>query len=257
MKKVLIILLTIVSNILYSQEFKGIEISKERKNQLLSVFEIPIQVKDGMMTLEEYNEYYVLIYLNNDTFIDLIFEGPSGGESNVVSIFLNSGQKFRLIKSELGRIKKINKSFPDSPVEILFNEYGCCDDPINFYQTWNLVNNEIIESEKYYFLDETKMPEDLGFQLIFKVKNSPYFLRATPEIINEKFHYHYEKGNIIAEFSEGDIGYVLNSTIDKTGRTWYFVAMNKPRKKGFHNYSVFWNQKWLGWMSSRFVEIID
>jgi len=257
MKGLFILLLLFTVQISFSQNIKGIEISEERKEKLLSVIKTPLFVEESLMTIEEYNDFYIPIYLNNDTLVDFIFIGPSGAESNTVNIFLNKGQNFHLIKSELGNIKKIEKSFPDSPVEFLFNQYGCCDDPINYFQIWTMNNERIEESEKYYFLEKTMIPENFGFQFAIKVKNTPYYLRATPEIINENFSDYYEKGNIISEFSEGDIGFVLDSTSDRTGRVWYFVAMKKPQEKRFHNYSIYWDQNWLGWISGRFVEIIN
>ena len=97
----------------------------------------------------------------------------------------------------------------------------------------------------------------MNYRYKIEVLNSPYYLRATPEIINDEFHYHYEKGNIIAEFSKGDTGYALDQRTDNTGRVWYFVIMNPPQGNGFHNYDIDRHEKWLGWMSSRFLDRND
>ena len=251
------ILLALAINNSFCQNLDSILIDQNLKYELLGDIEPIWLVKEGNMKIEEFYDFFKPVYLNNDTLVDFIYEGPSGAESFEVQIFLNHNNTLNLIKSELGSIWKIEKRFPDSPAEIHFIQYGCCDDPHNYYQLWTLINNKIIEGEKYHFLNETKMPDELNYRFSIRIINTPYKLRATPEIIDSVFHYHYEKGNLIAEFTSGDIGHVLGSKRDEAGLQWYFVAMDRPLQKGYHNYEIYRDEKWMGWISGRYVKIIN
>lgn len=255
--RIITIVFILAVNNSFCQKLDSVLIDKNVKNELLGSIE-PIEwVTEGKMDFEEYYSFFSPIYLNSDTLVDFIYEGPSGAESYEVQIFLNKNNTLELIKSELGSIQKIEKTFPDSPAEIHFVQYGCCDDPHNYYQLWTLINNKIIEGEKYHFLNETEIPDEFNYRFSIRVNNTPYKLRATPEIIDRSFHYHYEKGNLIAEFTFGDIGHVLISKKDETGRLWYFVVMEKPIKEGYHNYEIYRNEKWMGWMSGRYTKTIN
>jgi hypothetical protein len=258
--KIIFIVISIqllICHYLLSQISDSISIDKNLRDKLLKTINKTELVEEGKMPIDEFYNYFKPVYLNNDTLVDFIYFGPSAGESNEVSIYLNFDNSLKIIKNELGKIDHINKPFPDSPVEFHFIQYGCCDDPHNYYQIWTLINDKIIEGVKYHFLEKTVIPKNFRFLFSIKVNNSPNTLRATPEIIDEKFDHNYNKGNIIAEFSKGDIGYVLDSTFDITGRLWYFVVMEKPKKMGYHNYEKYRNEKWMGWMSGRSVDIIN
>jgi len=256
MKQVFFIIFILNSfNQAFSQGIDSVQIDYLTKIDLINSIEYTPLLDDGMISKEEYISFFYPIYLNADTLVDLIYVGPSGAESFQTQIFLNQENSLVLIKEELGKIERINKPFPDSPAEIHFIQYGCCDDPHNYYQIWTLTGNNISCGDKYHFLEKTKFPSELSHHFGIRLLNTPYMLRCTPEIINTDYSYHYEKGNIIAEYSSGDIGQVLAIEEDNTGRIWYFVAMNKPIGKGFHNYSIYRDEKWLGWISSRYVEI--
>lgn len=236
-------------------------ISRDYLKELVFATDTPMYLQEFPMNEEEYLDHFHPIHINQDDEIDLIFNGPSGGESYAVEIYLNRGSKLELIVSELGGIHNVTRKFPDAPLSLDYIQYGCCDDPINFYQQWTILPNNpttVIRSSSYYFLDKTEFPETWNSKLKFKVTNSPYTLRATPEIINDKpLSYHYEQGNKLAEYSDGDIGYALSSRTDETGRVWWFVAMNPPEKSGYSVYDIRRNEKWLGWMSSNYVEKIE
>ena len=235
-------------------------ISQDYLKELVFATDTPMYLKEFPMDIDEYLSHYHPVHINLDDDIDLIFNGPSGGESFSVEIYLNNGGKLELIESEIGVISNVTRKFPDAPLSIDFLQYGCCDDPINFYQQWTILASNpghVIKSSSYYFLEGTEFPEVWDRMTKFRVINSPYTLRATPEIINEKpFTYHFENGNILAEYSEGDTGYAISSKTDETGRVWWFVALNPPKKAGFSVYKIKRNEKWLGWMSSRYVEKI-
>lgn len=254
----IIIILLCISTI-KAQTIKQIPLNQELKIELIRTLEPNPLITTNHLSEEEYFSFFFPVYLNSDTLVDLIYVGPdpSLGEGNRTEIYINAYGSLIKKKQALGTIIRIEKVFPDSPAIIHFIQYGCCDDPHNSYQIWTCLKDEIISTEKYHFLEETNLPDTLSHSFSIRVLNTPYMLRATPEIINSDFHYHYERGNIVVEFSRGDVDHVLSSEKDSTGRIWYFVIMNRPRNKGFHNYSYYWNQKWMGWISSRYVEIIN
>lgn len=250
------ILVSLFAHSSYSQ-IDSVVVDKNHKKSLLESVTPIWMVDEGRMTLDQYYGYFKPVYLNNDTLVDFIYHGPSGGEGFLVSIYLNTNGTLKELKSETGAISKIYKPVPDSPAVIHFTQSGCCDDPHNYLQIWTLTGNKIFESDKYHFLEKTEIPENLNFKFSIKIKNTPYYLRATPSIVNDNLNHNYKKGNIIAEFSAGDIGHVLASRTDNTGRLWYFVIMESPKNDGFHNYDIYRHERWLGWLSSRYVDIIN
>jgi len=253
----IIILFVIVQTTALSQAYDSISVDPELKRVLIDNLGKSWMEDIIPFERDEHYNFFAPIYLNNDTLVDFVYYDPSGGEPFMTTIYLNTGNKLEQVKSGIGSIYRYDKPFLESPSLIHFVEWGCCDDPHNIYQLWTLNNDLISESDQYHFLEETQLPKDMRYSFSISVQNTPYTLRATPEIINENFHYHYDKGNIIAEFSKGDIGHVLSTKTDSTGRVWYFVIMEKPSKVGYHNYKIYKDEKWMGWMSSRFVEIIN
>ena len=106
-----------------------------------------------------------------------------------------------------------------------------------------------------------EFPKNLTLNVKFKVVNDKYTLRATPEIKNEfPISDYYEKGNLICELTKGDIGYAIASKTDETGRIWWFCIVESNIEKDdtfYHIRKNHSNEKWFGWISSRFVETIN
>ncbi|MEQ8473454.1 MAG: hypothetical protein RIC35_19815 [Marinoscillum sp.] len=248
--------------LIYSQETKWsieTEVDSIMVNELISTLGTRDFVEYSPDRLKEYLSYFHPVHLNSDNHIDFIYSGFVGAESNGIEIYVNKNGSLKLIEEELGVIRTITRRFPDSPITMEFIQYGCCDDPGNYWQQWTIAPKNgdvtIIKTDKYYFMNETLFPEEFNSMVKFKVLNTPYKLRATPEIISgDAFHYHYEQGNLISDYSEGDTGYALASSTDYTGRVWWFVAMDRPQNVGYHVYVNKSWEKWLGWMSSRYLE---
>ena len=236
-----------------------VQMNNNTKQKIILGDEIPPMVKDKYITLEKYLSSFHPMYLNDDTLIDFIYKGPAGAESDLVEILMNRGDKLENIFSKLGNVNNIIRTIPEAPSIIFYEQYGCCDDPLNYCQQLTLIPGpegiEIKYSDKIYYYEETEFPETFTQNILFKVKNTPYKLRATPEIIDAKnFSSHFEQGNIIGEFGADDIGYALAGKTDKTGRVWWFVIMDKTKHSELYLISKERNEKWCGWMSSRFLE---
>lgn len=240
--------------------WKGIqiELSNAEKANLLGEFE---KIWKDRMEADEYYSQFFPLHINTDTLVDFIYKGQYAGEGTEVDILINTGDDFESIKKELGGILNIFRLGPNSGYIIHFLQYGCCDDPQNKIETWILAENQnnmsITTTQKVFYLDETEIPDCFDINLKFEVLNSPYTLRATPKIINEPEVIHnYDRGNIVAEFGEGDTGTALATRTDEIGRVWWFVVMDKPKHLDlFHNYGYHRNEQWSGWMSSRLVQI--
>jgi hypothetical protein len=253
------ILLGIITCVFIHHSFSQSQdsIDKALKYNLIKSIE-PVWLVSGENTsIVEYQNFFKPIYLNSDTLVDMIYYGPSGSEDFETQIYLNRGKTLHLIKRDLGSIKCINKPYLESPAEILFSPIDLEDDRHKYFQKWTLFYDEIEEGDKYRFLSETEIPDYLSYKFSIKIMSSNYALRATPEIIKENFHDQFERGNIIAEYTDGDIGHVLSSKKDATGRTWYFVIMERPIISGYHSSEMYADQKWLGWISGRYVQIIN
>ena len=226
------------------------------KQQLVFAYRNPSMVISN--SVEDYVDWYHPVYLNQDTLVDFIYEGYLGGESLFVEFLENRNSRLVPVHKAQGRILNIIRGTLSSGMLVFFEQYGCCDDLHNYIQQWTLVTNDqsirIYESEKTHYLNQTEIPECFDLSIKFEVLNTPYSLRATPEIVNGEFDYDYNKGNIIAEFGKGDFGIAYAQKEDDTGRVWWFVIM-KPTKyqNNFHNYPTYKNGNWAGWMSSRYL----
>jgi hypothetical protein len=276
-KKILLILLVINSQIIFqgfSQvfneefEWKSVETqidSKLKEKLVLETGFMKMYFEDMSQGNDIYLEYFHPIYINSDTLVDFIYSGPSGGEPTKIAFFINENGKLVEKYSSYGGLEIKRKNIPSSTMIFGNFNYGCCDEPLGDYREITIVSTktgqQFIESEKVYFYDDIKFPEKITLNQWFKVKNDKYTLRATPEIINDgHFSYYLERGNIICELTVGDIGYAIASKTDETGRVWWFCIVENNIAKGdsfYHIRKEHSNDKWFGWISSRYVEPIN
>ncbi|MEQ8245623.1 hypothetical protein [Fulvivirga sp.] len=275
LRQIAFLLLSLTSGEFYGQCFNPfkasndiwgsveLDMSDAQKQSIIDEFGQPDQVKSGMLKPESYLKSIHPIYIDSDTLVDFIYHGWSGGESEFVDIMLNKGNKLESIHSEMGKILNVSRLGLSSGLNIQFLQYGCCDDPNNYIETWVVSENSDFTSavvmDRTHYLQGTEIPDCFDTSFKFKVLNTPYTLRATPEINNEENAIHnFEKGNIIAEYGVGDIGTALASRTDETGRIWWFVIMETPlRNDLFHNYKYYRSKRWVGWISSRYLAKIN
>lgn len=204
---------------------------------------------------------YHFLHLNSDELVDAIYSGPSVNEGNSFTLFINNGDSLTKFIGRQGTLVSINQTYPNSLIELTAVRYGCCDEPSNeLYQAhYDPSKQNFIDSEGSYFIDDTEFPAQFEFRKLFRVTNESYHLRGTPEILNgEPEDYFFEKGNILATYNAGDTGVALTQKEDETGRIWWFVLMNPKQRYEYHIDEHFSkNNSWFGWMSSRFVEVIE
>lgn len=97
----------------------------------------------------------------------------------------------------------------------------------------------------------------------FVVRNDKYKLREQP-VIDDK-HDEQESdfegmpiyGNALAEFGKGSKGEAIAEKPDETGRVWWFVIMDGDAKVEYDRFYGDQKASKAGWMSSRFLEVLN
>jgi hypothetical protein len=122
--------------------------------------------------------------------------------------------------------------------------------PINKMQ---YINNSVEKYPSRYFERPIK----------FEVLNNKYNIRFSPVIDNttEVGYCGMEiTGNSLGKLKSGSVGYALAESVDSTGRVWWFVAIDPTSEiyeSIYYNDTIIPNTYKLGWISSRFVKMIE
>jgi hypothetical protein len=212
---------------------------------------------------------------NGDGLDDIIFNGHNGGsEAEYIIIFINTGNSFVKIFTEYQKIHKI--VFENGKVNRLYiQDDGCCCEYIRINKIFSvdysskLPKINAISQMQYLNNSVEKFPNSYFDKPIkFEVSNNKYNIRFSP-VIDDTTEVYYcgepENGNSLGKIKSGSIGYALAEQVDTTGRIWWYVAMS-PNSKIYesvyyndevHYYYPLNNTYKLGWISSRFVKIID
>lgn len=277
MKKVLLLLITLLPAPLFGQsfilenDFLWSRHEKQIPNQ--EKWEQVKQVKEEVISAEDYVSFYEsnlqrlldsfhFIDLDQDGMLDLIFEGFLGAESTFIFAFQNTANGYQKVFTAVGRVHKFITTDPLLPFTIVIDNYACCANVTNYYRIYT--PNAAVGLLKYHeiatigYINDLAKPIALRKDPIpFKVKNNRYLLRNAP-LLDDLEEYHEDPdfpGNRIAAFDEGATGIALAEQTDETGRVWWFVLMDS---KNIPLHSLFYNKKpglsILGWMSSRYLE---
>ena len=205
-----------------------------------------------------------VVDFNGDGLNDIIFNGYLGGEAEYIIIFINTGQSFTKIFTEIQTFHKV--VFENGKVQKMYiQDGGCCceylltnkifsvdyssDFPkINLISQMQYLNNSVEEYPSSYFEKPIK----------FEVLNDKYNIRFSP-VIDDTTQVWYcgepQNGNSLGKIKSGSIGYALAEKVDSTGRIWWFVALHP--NSGIYE-PIYYNDEdyKLGWISSRFVKEI-
>ncbi len=209
--------------------------------------------------------YTRAVDINNDGLQDVIYNGPSGGEPNIVYFFIQTNSGFEQVFDVMQQIKKV--AWDGGLLSKVYtSDHGCCaafhlinsifdvkyngQTPIfiKIFQTIE-VNNELTKPKNYF-------PKPIEF----KVNNEGYKLRLTP-LINDTTEYHWLEitGNTIATLKHGTKGTALASQADDTGRVWWYVAIDLDEnvQNCILPNTDYFPTKVIGWISSRYVTKIE
>ncbi len=191
--------------------------------------------------------------LNTDGKVDMIVY-YFNGVGNTLSIYENTGKNLIPQFRKNGELIKMNDIL-GATIEIHLISYHTSGYPlIATYSNLRFQRNKPlnpIEISTVVFGDHNDLPSNFNKRIVISIGNTRYHLRSSPNI---------ERDNIIADFTSGDKGIVLSSETDETGREWFFCLMlnNIVKDISFYPHSDHYeisDQMYLGWLSSRYVEI--
>jgi hypothetical protein len=233
-----------------------IEINETEKTRLINILKPHF---DYFLESEYYRDVFNskihFVDINNDKKIDIIFNGWSGGEPDIIRFFIQSENEFEKWFEVLQNPLEI-KIIDNRIKEIIAINNGCCDAyqvTISKYQVTDKLN--IISQTSY--INWTIMDGIDIKPTEFEIINEKYFVRDSPKIDNETINERFEsKGNIIGELIKGQKGIAYKFKTDSTGRKWWLVETEPLDSLGN---SLFYNEnkiktKYIGWISSRFVK---
>jgi len=217
-----------------------------------------------LQDLDTYLDNFYLIDLDNDNDLDLVYHGWSGAESNCIRFFINKNGEYVNSAFVWGDLIAVTEKESKNFV-MHVNLPSCCGN----FETRNYKIKTIVRKDSLQLKllevkihhDFTKAPEKLFDSPIeFKVTNDPYHLRVTPEIdsINQFFPGERPFGNFYLTYRTGDIGKALGKHTDNTGRVWWYVEMEaNKRYSRIEDNDMIVYPKFIGWMSSRYLEKIE
>ncbi|WP_340153375.1 hypothetical protein [uncultured Marivirga sp.] len=207
-------------------------------------------------------DYTRAVDLNNDGLQDVVFDGPSGGEPNIVYFFIQTNSGFEQVFEVMQGISKV--TWKDELLsQVITSDWGCCAS-IHLTHTIYNVNydnqNRPVFTKAFQSIevrDElTKPKEYLSDPIRFTVNNQGYKLRLEPAI-NDTTEYHWLDitGNTFANLKAGTVGTALAEQTDETGRIWWYVAINFDTnvQNCILNTTDEFPTKVISWISSRYV----
>jgi hypothetical protein len=217
---------------------------------------------------QEFKSSFRFVHLNNDKLPDVIYKGPSGGEGDMVQIFIHRGWRMEKVFVDMQSITQLEFTNRQLSGVVIYDP-GCCAETVTterHFQVdpqfrFRLTGQRAVLSdmETYYGFEEDPL-RLFSKPIHFKTANADYAMRYSPEISDQRpaiFSLDEPaRGNIIAIFPKGAHGIAWGYKKDKTGREWWLVEMDPLNNLSFHK---FWHYekeptRYCGWMSSRFLE---
>ncbi len=236
--------------------------------------------QDGFnLYLEEFYEdkihtFFFEIDFNNDGEMDIIYQGPSGGESDYVIFYLNKKDEYISFFQDYSHLDKL--VFVDSILNMIhINQPGCCADHSFLQkQTHFVYHNGQFHTERIKTICSYGEPELKNrFQTPkdIEINVTPYMLRYSPHIDNDTFFYgsnENEKpdwliiGNQLGKLKKGDRGKAIAYEKDETGREWWLVILNKEVRPtdNYFDYIITpenENLQFSGWVSKKNVIVLE
>ncbi|MCK9424169.1 MAG: hypothetical protein M0Q38_16405 [Bacteroidales bacterium] len=168
--------------------------------------------------------------INGDRLPDIIFSGFSGGEADVVRIFINRGDRFEFVFEDyqyITRFKLTNGKLTDMQTA----DPGCCDGYLYFTREY-LVNQDstgpvFIKGKQTVIYKYTEEPRTyFPSPKAFRAKSDTLMVRASAARLNEPFNPYLDTfGNIVAKYRTKARGMALAKKTDEKGNKWFFVEI--------------------------------
>jgi len=246
-----------------------LDLPRKYKDSVITVFKKIFSDRDLKKVAETENFAADLkfVNLNGDNLPDIIYEGWSGGEANMIIMFVNEKKNFKEVFYGSQHIVEMNYSSNRLSSFITYDQ-GCCDPTVEFDRHFSvdtgfhcrLTRQRAIIVGSHIGESGYTTPDGFFDQPIrFKTLNDHYALRYAPIITDKQPDVDFDektKGNIIAEYYKDFEGTAWAYKKDNTGREWWLVEMDPTFAL---EYNLFWDlddqhTNYFGWMSSRFVE---
>lgn len=207
-----------------------------------------------------------LLDIDNDQVNEVVYNGWNGGEGEMVVIFKLTDNQLVEVENFYGRILAIRKNEMNQTRFIVY-DFACCAGYVDHLQTFdfNPKTNLFEIQSALAKINYTDIPEVWLEPFRFEIQKTPYNLRYSPEILKVRaqdspFYDPIKGENIAAIFQAGNKGTAYAESIDSTGRLWWFVAMDEMPKSGeviyYDGNNDFENYQPIGWISSKYVEIL-
>jgi len=222
-------------------------------------------------TVDSLKKRLHFIDLDRDHQPDVIFEGESGGEATMFTIYLNRSNTYKEVFSNEQGI--IRMDWQDGRLHKLYiQDWGCCAENVNINKIFQLSYDaagdpKFIQVYQGCSIKGTSLPDTLFEKAFrFEVINPAYNIRLAP-VVDDASEQEWDvdgqpkHGNIIATLAQGATGTALAKKIDATGREWWFVEIDEEYYPA-SSYAFFnathleFPTKISGWISSRFVKPI-
>lgn len=170
------------------------------------------------------------VRINGDDHTDIIFSGFSGGESDIVRIYINRNDSFELVFEDYQYISKYQTS--DGLLTAMeTGDPGCSDNYLYFTRDYKIKqessNPLFIKGKQVVAYKYTEEPVSYFPQVLpFIAKRDTLLLRASAAQLNEPFNPRLETfGNIIAKYRSRARGLALAYKSNGKGNDWYFVEI--------------------------------
>jgi len=168
--------------------------------------------------------------INGDQNPDVVFSGYSGGESDMVKIFVNQGGHFELVFEDYQYITRFD--YVDGKLDRLQTaDLGCCDAYLWFTRDYKILQEvpapAFIKGKQTVIYKYTEEPRAfLPVPEPFRTRTDSLMVRASAARLNEPFNPHLDTfGNIVARYRAKASGVVLAIKNDDKGNAWCFVEI--------------------------------
>ncbi|MGL4907985.1 MAG: hypothetical protein ACRC3G_01475 [Bacteroidales bacterium] len=200
-------------------------------------------------------KFVYAIDINDDGMLDIIYNGPTGGESNIMQVFLQKS-KIKYQRVFVAYQDIINMTFAANRLSsfTLLN-IGCCADPQVLEYNYAV---EYVESKPNFqlkqtigYLNLTEKPQiDILPSKEFTITSQKARLRSDCYLLDSVEHPIYgSNGNMVAMYNKGAKGRVFGTK--KDGETeWIYVIMSTYATKKNCNFPMFNEQSTnlKGWL---------
>jgi len=188
-------------------------------------------------SFEEILSHLYAIDINGDNKKDVVFEGPSGSERDVVHIYLNKENNFEKVFTQYQYFRNL-KFKNNRLISFSISNPGCCADPqvIDYDYTVSYKNDQPkfdLSKSTGYLEHSQKAITKLPVPTNFTIKKDGAVTRTECYIFDIEHPFYGPEGNIVSKFKKGDTGMAIASS-NEDGQEWLYVLMSPTKAKNIN-----------------------